>query len=123
MERRLAAILLTDMVGYSRLIRIDEEGTIARPLVCKVNAQPDRTTLWKRAHHIDLSQRGTHRRNAQAQLSASCRAVGFHPPRGKYRAVVSYLKSNFNGGVSTYRCRMSHVHIDSRPRARWSKCQ
>ncbi len=30
MERRLAAILLTDMVGYSRLMRLDEEGTIAR---------------------------------------------------------------------------------------------
>jgi class 3 adenylate cyclase len=30
MERRLAAILLTDMVGYSRLMELDEEGTIAR---------------------------------------------------------------------------------------------
>ena len=30
MERRLAAILLTDMVGYSRLMGVDEEGTIAR---------------------------------------------------------------------------------------------
>ena len=30
MERRLAAILLTDMVGYSRLMRLDEDGTIAR---------------------------------------------------------------------------------------------
>ena len=30
MERRLAAILLTDMVGYSRLMGQDEEGTIAR---------------------------------------------------------------------------------------------
>ena len=30
MERRLAAIMLTDMVGYSRLIGLDEEGTIAR---------------------------------------------------------------------------------------------
>jgi TolB-like protein len=29
MQRRLAAILLTDMVGYSRLIGLDEEGTIA----------------------------------------------------------------------------------------------
>ena len=28
MERRLAAILVTDVVGYSRLIRDDEEGTI-----------------------------------------------------------------------------------------------
>ena len=30
MERRLAAILLSDIVGYSRLIGLDEEGTIAR---------------------------------------------------------------------------------------------
>ena len=29
MERRLAAILVTDVVGYSRMIRADEEGTIA----------------------------------------------------------------------------------------------
>ncbi len=29
MERRLAAILATDVVGYTRLIRVDEEGTIA----------------------------------------------------------------------------------------------
>ncbi len=29
MERRLAAIVATDVVGYSRLIRADEEGTLA----------------------------------------------------------------------------------------------
>ncbi len=29
MERRLAAIMVADAVGYSRLIRVDEEGTIA----------------------------------------------------------------------------------------------
>ena len=29
MERRLAAILVTDVVGYSSLIRTDEEGTLA----------------------------------------------------------------------------------------------
>ena len=29
MERRLAAILAADVVGYSRLIRANEEGTIA----------------------------------------------------------------------------------------------
>ncbi len=33
MERRLAAILLTDIVGYSRLMGLDEEGTIARQRV------------------------------------------------------------------------------------------
>ncbi len=31
-ERRLAAILAADVVGYSRLIRTDEEGTIAASL-------------------------------------------------------------------------------------------
>ncbi len=29
MARRLAAILAADVVGYSRLIRADEEGTLA----------------------------------------------------------------------------------------------
>ena len=29
MEHRLAAIFATDVVGYARLIRTDEEGTIA----------------------------------------------------------------------------------------------
>ncbi len=29
MKRRLAAIMATDVVGYSRMIRADEEGTIA----------------------------------------------------------------------------------------------
>ena len=28
MERRLAAIMVADVVGYSRLIRADEEGTL-----------------------------------------------------------------------------------------------
>jgi adenylate cyclase len=29
-ERRLAAILAADVAGYSRLIEVDEEGTLAR---------------------------------------------------------------------------------------------
>ena len=29
-SRRLAAILAADVVGYSRLMRADEEGTLAR---------------------------------------------------------------------------------------------
>ena len=29
-ERRLAAILAADVVGYSRLMEVDEEGTLAR---------------------------------------------------------------------------------------------
>ena len=30
MERRLAAILAADIVGYSRLMGVDEEGTLVR---------------------------------------------------------------------------------------------
>ena len=37
MERRLAAILAADMVGYSRLVRVDEEGTITALKVLRAN--------------------------------------------------------------------------------------
>jgi adenylate cyclase len=37
MERRLAAILTADVVGYSRLIRADEEGTIAALRALRAN--------------------------------------------------------------------------------------
>ncbi|MEO1719588.1 MAG: D-Ala-D-Ala carboxypeptidase family metallohydrolase [Pseudomonadota bacterium] len=53
---------------------------------------------------------------------ASCRAVDFHPPRGKYRAVVSWLKKVHRGGVGTYSCGMHHIHIDNGPRVRFHKC-
>jgi class 3 adenylate cyclase len=32
-ERRLAAILAADVVGYSRLLGMDEEGTVARSAI------------------------------------------------------------------------------------------
>ena len=35
MERRLAAVLATDMVGYSRLMEADEAGTLARQKACR----------------------------------------------------------------------------------------
>jgi adenylate cyclase len=37
MERRLAAILIADVVGYSRLIRADEEGTISALKILRAN--------------------------------------------------------------------------------------
>jgi adenylate cyclase len=37
MERRLAAILVADVVGYSRLIAVDEAGTLATLKACRVN--------------------------------------------------------------------------------------
>ncbi|MEL6871602.1 MAG: D-Ala-D-Ala carboxypeptidase family metallohydrolase [Pseudomonadota bacterium] len=53
---------------------------------------------------------------------ASCRALDFKPPRGKYRAVANWLKKNHGGGVGTYSCKMNHIHIDNGPRVRFHKC-
>ncbi len=54
---------------------------------------------------------------------ASCRAVDFNVPRGKYNQVVKYLKQTWNGGVGTYSCNMHHIHIDNGPKVRFHKCQ
>lgn len=70
----------------------------------------------------------TYRRGARIRgtgrpsLHASCRAVDFIPPRGKYRQVANWLKANHGGGVGTYSCRMRHIHIDNGPRVRFHKC-
>ncbi|GJM03421.1 MAG: hypothetical protein DHS20C08_19220 [Rhodomicrobium sp.] len=53
---------------------------------------------------------------------ASCRAVDFHPPKGKYRAVLSWLKKNHKGGVGSYSCGMHHIHLDNGPRVRFHHC-
>ena len=42
MERRLAAILAADVVGYSRLIRADEEGTLAALKELRVDVRRQR---------------------------------------------------------------------------------
>ena len=53
---------------------------------------------------------------------ASCRAADFDAPRGKHAAVLSWLQSNFSGGIGTYSCGMHHIHIDNGPHVRWHKC-
>ena len=70
----------------------------------------------------------THRPGARIRGSgkrsyhASCRAVDFHAPRGKYKQVVAWLKRNHSGGVGTYSCGMHHIHIDNGPRVRFHHC-
>jgi hypothetical protein len=54
---------------------------------------------------------------------ASCRAVDFNPPRGKYQQVASWLKANHRGGVGTYSCGMHHIHVDNGPAVRFHKCE
>ncbi|MEZ5924439.1 MAG: D-Ala-D-Ala carboxypeptidase family metallohydrolase [Hyphomicrobiaceae bacterium] len=53
---------------------------------------------------------------------ASCRAVDFHPPKGKYSAVLAYLQRTHSGGLGTYSCGMHHLHIDNGPRIRFHHC-
>ena len=60
--------------------------------------------------------------SGRRSFHASCRAVDFYPPRGKYRAVVNWLKRNHFGGIGTYSCGMHHIHIDNGPRIRFHKC-
>lgn len=52
---------------------------------------------------------------------ASCRAVDFKP-RQNYREVVNWLYANHSGGLGTYSCGMSHIHIDNGPKVRFHKC-
>lgn len=61
------------------------------------------------------------RGSGKRSLHASCRAVDFHPPRGKYKAVLAWLKRNHPGGIGTYSGRFHHIHIDAGPRTRWHK--
>ena len=72
---------------------------------------------------ISTFRRGARiRGSGKPSYHASCRAVDFHPPRGKYSAVVRWLKANHRGGVGTYSCGMHHIHIDNGPRVRFHKC-
>ncbi len=41
MKRRLAAILVADVVGYSGLMEADEEGTAARLTMCRALADAE----------------------------------------------------------------------------------
>lgn len=70
----------------------------------------------------------THRAGARIAGSgkpsyhASCRAVDFHAPKGKYKQVVSWLRANHKGGVGTYSCGMHHIHLDNGPNVRFHHC-
>ena len=58
---------------------------------------------------------GTH----YASFHATCRAVDFHPAPGRYREVLAYLRSNWNGGIGTYSGQQHHLHIDVGQKIVW----
>lgn len=72
---------------------------------------------------VSTYRAGARMPGGQQSFHASCRAVDFNPPRGKYSQVASWLKSNHGGGVGTYSCGMHHIHIDNGPRIRFHHCQ
>ncbi|MGD9801877.1 MAG: D-Ala-D-Ala carboxypeptidase family metallohydrolase [Hyphomicrobiaceae bacterium] len=72
---------------------------------------------------VSTYRRGARMPNGRRSFHASCQAVDFNPPRGKYSQVASWLKANHGGGVGTYSCGMHHIHIDSGPRVRFHHCQ
>jgi len=58
---------------------------------------------------------GTH----HASLHASCRAVDFHPAKGRYREVLAYLQNNWDGGIGTYSGTLHHLHVDLGSKKVW----
>lgn len=60
----------------------------------------------------------TVKKSGRPSMHRYCRAIDFHPPKGTYSKVASYLKSTWKGGVGTYSGRFNHIHIDDN-RGRW----
>ena len=63
-------------------------------------------------HRLGARIAGSRKRS----LHASCRAVDFNPPPGRYRAVLAWLTRNHSGGLGTYSGGFHHIHIDNGPR-------
>lgn len=72
---------------------------------------------------VSTYRAGARMPSGKSSYHASCRAVDFNPPRGKYSQVASWLKANHSGGVGTYSCGMHHIHIDNGPAYRFHTCQ
>jgi hypothetical protein len=72
---------------------------------------------------ISTYRRGARMPSGRRSFHASCQAVDFKPPSGKYAQVAGWLKANHGGGVGTYSCGLHHIHIDSGPRVRFHSCQ
>lgn len=72
---------------------------------------------------LSTYRRGARMPSGRTSFHASCRAVDFKPPAGKYSQVASWLKANHSGGVGTYSCGMNHIHLDTGPRVRFHHCQ
>jgi len=88
-----------------------------RSKLSQINKQFGRVSV------LSTYRRGARMPNGRSSFHASCQAVDFRPPSGKYAQVAKWLKANHGGGVGTYSCGLNHIHIDSGPRVRFHHCQ
>lgn len=72
---------------------------------------------------ISTYRAGARTPSGRPSYHASCQAVDFRPPAGRYSEVANWLKANHGGGVGTYGCGMNHIHIDTGPMVRFHSCQ
>ncbi|MEO0799289.1 MAG: D-Ala-D-Ala carboxypeptidase family metallohydrolase [Pseudomonadota bacterium] len=87
-----------------------------KSILAKVERRFGRVSVIS-THRPGATIRGSGKRS----YHASCRAADFKPPRGKYRAVVNFLRANHRGGLGTYSGRHNHIHIDNGPRYRFHR--
>lgn len=124
--KNTTSILATLLLAFATLFAVQPTAQASSTSCLPGSVKAKLTQI--RAKFGPVSIVSTHRPGARIAGSgkrsyhASCRAVDFHPPRGKYRQVVAWLKSNHSGGVGTYSCGMHHVHIDNGPRVRFHHC-
>lgn len=118
----ITAMLIGVPIEQSEAARRSSGGSSCLPGVLKKRLAQIRARFG-RVRLISTYRRGARiAGSGRRSFHASCRAVDFHAPRGKYRAVVAWLKRNHFGGVGTYSCGMHHIHIDNGPRVRFHHC-
>lgn len=123
--RPRALALATALVAVGTLILLPDE--LDASSSCLPGALKSRLShinkTFGRVSVLSTYRRGARMPNGRPSFHASCQAVDFKPPSGKYAQVASWLKSNHGGGVGTYSCGMYHIHIDTGPRVRFHRCQ
>lgn len=98
----ITAMLIGVPIEQSEAARRSSGGSSCLPGVLKKRLAQIRARFG-RVRLISTYRRGARiAGSGRRSFHASCRAVDFHAPRGKYRAVVAWLKRNHFGGVGTY---------------------
>jgi hypothetical protein len=102
-ERRLAAILIVDVVGYSRLMNSDEEGTHARLLNCRIRGSrrgnvEEHCLSRPRIRHFSrlVNQEGVGRRAAPFAKFGRVSAYGTPSTAGRLNPIAIHAPSNFS---------------------------